>query len=343
MKSFESREIQLASRPAELPAEDSFRMVSVPVREPGEGEILVRNVWMSVDPYMRGRMRTGRSYVTPFGIDQPLDGGCVGRVVASRNPRFVEGDWVVHQRGWREYWLSDESGASAIDVNLAPPQAYLGVLGMPGMTAYVGMLRIGAIAGGETVLVSGAAGAVGSIACQIARLKGCRVLGIAGSPAKVTWLEQELGVEVAIDHRAERRLAVALHRACPGGIDVYFDNVGGEMLEAALQNMKDHGRVVACGMIAQYNDRMPPAAPRNLMAIVVKRLTMKGFIVTDHADLTDQFRSDMAGWLRDGKIKWRETVVEGLENAPRAFVGLFKGENIGKMLVRIAPDDAGGA
>jgi NADPH-dependent curcumin reductase CurA len=338
MTALTGREIQLTSRPAAMPTDETFELVEVPVPDPGEGQILVRNVWMSVDPYMRGRMRALKSYVEPYAVGRPLAGGCVGRVVRTYHPEFAEGDWVLADYGWRDYWISDGTGVTVIDPTLAPPPAYLGVMGMPGLTAYVGLLRIAGITAGETVFVSAGAGAVGSVACQIARQEGCGVVATAGSAAKVTWLQDELGVEVAIDYKAERRLAAALHRACPAGFDVYFDNVGGDHLEAAIQNLKDHGRIVACGMISQYNERLPQSGPRNLLAFVVKRLTLQGFIVNDHVDLQDVFRREMADWLRSGRMKVRETVVQGLENAPAAFCGLFSGENIGKMLVRVGED-----
>jgi NADPH-dependent curcumin reductase CurA len=339
MAEITSREIRLATRPAGVPTREAFELAEVTLPEPQPGEIVVRNVWMSVDPYMRGRMRAVRSYVEPYEIGQPLAGGCVGRVIRSRHERFQTGDWVLADHGWREYWLSTGDGVHTIDPDLAPPQTYLGVMGMPGMTAYVGLHRIARISGGETVFVSAAAGAVGATACQIARLDGCRVVASAGSEAKLAWLREAAGVDVTINYRTERRLAATLQRACPDGLDVYFDNVGGGHLEAAIQNLRDHGRIAACGMISQYNERLPQAGPRNLLAVVVKRLTLQGFIVHDHADLQDTFRTEMAGWLRSGQVKWQETVVDGLENAPGAFLGLFEGENLGKMLVRVGPDD----
>jgi hypothetical protein len=346
MTALASREVRLVRRPEGLPTEEDFEIVQAAVTPPGDGEILVRNLWMSVDPYMRGRMRPGRSYVSPYEVGQVLDGGCVGRVVSSRHSGFEPGDWVLADKGWRELWKSDGDDAHKIDPGIAPPQSYLGVMGMPGLTAYVGLNRVFTLTGNETVLVTAAAGAVGSVACQIAKLEGCRVIGTAGSAEKTAWLRDEIGLDAAIDHRPERRLAVALHRACPEGFDLCFDNVGGRHLEAALQNMKVGGRVVICGMISQYNERpnepyserRAAPGPRNLIQLIIKRLTLRGFIVNDHTDLEASFRARMAVWLASGAIKSRETIVKGLENAPSAFIGLFTGANIGKMLVRLPED-----
>jgi len=281
-------------------------------------------------------MRAGKSYVAPFEVGQPLEGGCVGVVTASRHPDFQAGDYVLGNLGWRTAWVSNGKGVRTIDPSAAPIQAYLGVMGMPGLTAYAGLLRIAELKDGETVLVSGAAGAVGSVVCQIAKAKGCRVVGIAGSEAKVAWLRDVAGVDAAINYRETRNLNHAIAQACPDGVDVYFDNVGADQLEAAIQNMKHYGRIAVCGMIAQYNAPEPPQAPRNLMQLVVRRLTMRGFLVFDHNDMEPDFRRDMAAWLKSGQVKSEETVFEGLEKAPKAFIGLFHGENLGKMLVKIA-------
>jgi NADPH-dependent curcumin reductase CurA len=336
MSKITGREIHLASRPEALPTDDTFELVEVPVPEPEEGQIQVRNVWMSVDPYMRGRTK---SYVGPYEVGEPLGGGCVGRVIASRHADFSRGDWVLADRGWREWWTTGVEGVRPIDPRLAPPQRYLGVLGMPGLTAYVGLLHIVGLQEGESVLVSSAAGAVGSVACQIAKLKRCRVTGIAGGEAKCAWLRDDLGLDAAIDYKHERSLPVALRRACPDGIDVYFDNVGGDTLDAALLHMRDHGRIALCGMISQYNDPQPPPGPRFLVAAVTKRLTLRGFIVRDHLDLLPPFHHDMSSWLLDGLIKSRETIYQGLDKAPEAFLALFSGAGTGKVLVRLGPDD----
>ena len=312
-----------------------FELVTVPVPAPGTGEVLVRNLYMSVDPYMRGRMTEQPSYVQPFQLGQPLDGGCVGQVVQSQGGKFQGGDYVLGRKGWREYYVSDGADLTKIDPALAPPQAYLGVLGMPGLTAYVGLLDIGQPKAGDTVFVSAAAGAVGSVVCQIAKLQGCRVVGSAGSPAKVHWLQEVAGVDAAINYNAVPSLTAEVGKHCPSGIDVYFENVGGAHLEAALEHMNMRGRIALCGMISQYNEATPGSGPRNLRLAVRKRLTLRGFIVSDHLDRQPQFYADMGAWIAAGTLKWQETILDGLENAPRAFLGLFKGENVGKMLVRL--------
>ena len=335
-----SREIRLKRRPTGMPDEDDFALATVPIPELRPGEVLVRNIYMSVDPYMRGRMNAGKSYTPPFQIGEPLTGGAVGQVVAALNGRFQVGDYVTSMFGWREYFVSDGRGLTQIDPRVAPIQTYLGVLGMPGLTAYVGLLDIGRLKAGETVFVSAASGAVGAVACQIAKIKGCRVIGSAGSPAKVAWLLDEAGVDAAFNYREVTDLAAELGRHCPQGIDVYFENVGGAHLEAALQHMNTSGRIAACGMISQYNATAPAPGPRNLGLVIGKRLTLQGFIVSDHAGRQPQFAADMGQWLAAGRIKWQETVVEGLERAPQALIGLFKGENAGKMLVKIGPSPA---
>jgi len=335
MSAVVSREIRLKRRPVGVPDDGDFELAEVTLEEPAEGQILVRNVYMSVDPYMRGRMTDRKSYVPPFALGEAMTGGAVGRVEVSRNERFAPGDCVLGMNGWRECFLSDGSDLQPVDPALAPLQSYLGVLGMPGLTAYVGLLDIGALRAGETVFVSGAAGAVGSVVCQIAKIKGCRVVGSAGSPAKVAWLTTEAGIDEAFDYRTVESLGGALAQACPDGIDVYFDNVGGEHLEAALEGMNTGGRIVACGSISTYNATEPPCAPHNLFRIVTNRLTMRGFIVTDHTDRHPAFVRDASGWIGEGRLKWRETIVDGIEAAPAAFIGLFSGANFGKMLVRL--------
>jgi len=335
-----SREIHLRSRPDGMPTADNFEVVEARVPEINAGQMLVRNVWMSVDPYMRGRMVDRKSYVPPFQLGAPLDGGSVGRVVASRHPDFAEGDYVCGfaSGGWREFYVSDGSMLQKVDPTLAPLQAYLGVMGMPGLTAYTSLLRIGEPQQGETIFVSAAAGAVGSVVCQIAKLKGCRVVGSAGSEAKVGWLEREAGVDAAINYRSCGDLMAAVANVCPQGIDIYYENVGGEHLEVALDLMNKNGRLVMCGMISLYNATAPPPGPRNLINVVGRSLKMQGFIVSDFLDMVPAFFTDMGRWIGAGKIKWQETVVDGIENAPKAFIGLFSGDNLGKMLVRLGPD-----
>ncbi len=329
-----SREVQLAARPVGEPRPSDFRLVEVDVPDPGPGQLLVRNRWVSVDPYMRGRMNDAESYVPPFALDAPLDGGAVGQVVKSGDERFSEGDWVLHQLGWRELALVPAQAAQPIDAELAQPSAFLGVLGMPGLTAYVGLFDIAGLSDGETVFVSGAAGAVGSTAGQLAKAHGCRVVGSAGSAEKVAFLKDELGFDAAFNYRdgpAHRLLA----QAAPDGIDVYFDNVGGDQLEAALFALHRSGRVTLCGAISVYNATEAQPGPRNLALAIGKRLTLRGFIVSDHFDRLPAFHAEVGGLVSDGRIRVWETVVQGLEHAPDAFIGLLRGENLGKMVVQL--------
>ena len=331
-----SREIRLASRPQGTPTEENFELAEVDVPAPTDGEVLVENHYLSVDPYMRGRMSDRESYVPPFEVGAPLEGGAVGRVVQSAGTDVAEGALVLTQKGWRERFTAPASEVQVLDVaEGVPPQAFLGVLGMPGLTAYVGLLEVAEPQEGETVFVSGAAGAVGSVVCQIARLKGCRVVGSAGSDEKTRWLEETAGVDATINYKEVGNLHRALAQAAPNGVDVYFDNVGSDHLEAALGAMNDFGRVAMCGAIAQYNATEPPCAPRNLAMVIQKRLRLEGFIVSDHQDAQPQFVEDMSGWIRGGQVQWEETIVDGLEQAPEAFLGLFEGDNLGKMIVRL--------
>ncbi|RLP99864.1 NADP-dependent oxidoreductase [Micromonospora sp. BL1] len=329
-----SREIHLASRPEGWPTPENFRLVTTEVPTPGPGQVVVRNRFMSVDPYMRGRMNDVKSYVPPFALDAPLDGGAIGEVVAGEAGGVKPGDTVLHGLGWREYALVDAKGVRKVDPGLAPVTAYLGVLGMTGLTAYAGLLDVAAMRPGETVFVSGAAGAVGSMVGQIAKLRGAgRVIGSAGSAAKVERLTA-LGFDAAFDYH-DGPVYKQLRAAAPDGVDVYFDNVGGDHLEAAIGAMNLHGRAAICGMIAQYNATEPPAAPRNLALVIGKRLTLRGFLVGDHGHLREQFVQEVAGWLREGRLSYDETIVDGIEQAPEAFLGLLRGENLGKMLVRL--------
>jgi NADPH-dependent curcumin reductase CurA len=330
------REIRLVARPQGLLAEDLFEVAETPIPDPGEGQVLIRNAYFSVDPYMRPRMNDVRSYVAPFTLGEAMTGGAVGQVAASRNSRYAVGSWVLHQLGWREWALSDGTGLRRLDPSAAPVSTALGVLGMPGLTAWYGLFVLGEPKEGETVFVSGAAGAVGSAAGQMARIAGCRVLGSAGSPEKLEWL-RELGFDEVFDYR-EQRPHAALGALAPEGIDIYFDNVGGDHLEAAIGALRTYGRIVACGSISRYNDAAPSPGPRNMFMVVTKRLRMQGYIITDHFDRFGEFAREAADWVRDGRLQYRETIVEGIENAPRAFLGLFSGENIGKMLVKVGPD-----
>ncbi len=332
----QSREIRLKSRPVGTPQLDNFELATVELPAPGAGEVQVRNLYMSVDPYMRGRMYDRPSYVPPFQIGQPLQGGAVGEVVASNDPGFAHGDLVQTMLGWREAFNATPAGAMMmkLDTHGLPPQAFLGVAGMPGLTAYVGLLKIAALKEGETVFVSAAAGAVGSVVCQIAKLKGCTVIGSAGGAEKIAFLK-EIGVDETIDYKAEPDLTAALKRAAPKGIDVYFENVGGAHLEAALEVAKPFARFAMCGMISQYNATGEVKGPSNIMYVVGKSLRIEGFIVSNHFDMMGDFVREMGGWVAAGKMKWRETVDQGVENAPGAFIKLFKGENLGKMLVKL--------
>ena len=332
-----NRSVHLASRPVGWPTPENFRLVEEPVPEPGAGQVLVRNVYISVDPYMRGRMNDVKSYTPPFAVGEPMTGGAIGRVERSNHPDFAPGDHVSSQLGWREWFVSDGRGLQKVDADAAPLPAYLGALGGTGFTAYVGLLDIGQPQPGETVFVSGAAGATGSVAGQIAKIVGCRVIGSAGSDEKVRWLTDELGFDAAINYRTQD-IDAALGEACPDGINIYFDNVGGDHLEAALNHMADFGRIVACGAISRYNEAELPPGPRNLGNVVRQRLRIQGFIVSDHAARNADFRRDMSQWLREGKVKHRETIVDGIEHAADAFLGLLRGENMGKMLVRLAPE-----
>jgi NADPH-dependent curcumin reductase CurA len=329
-----SREVQLAARPVGEPKASDFRLVEVEVPDPGPGELLVRNEWMSVDPYMRGRMNDVQSYVPPFALGAPLEGGAVGEVIAGGGEEIVPGQRVLHNLGWREYSLVGAEHVRPIDTELAPASAYLSVLGIPGLTAYVGLLDIADLRDGDAVFVSAAAGAVGSIVGQIAKLKGSWVLGSAGSEEKATYLVKELGFDAAFNYR-DGPVHALLSQTAPDGIDVYFDNVGGEHLEAALSALRRFGRVAMCGAISLYNATEAPPGPRNLPVAIGKRLTLRGFIVTDHVRRMGDFVQEVGSWLRDGRIRYRETVVEGIEHAPEALIGLLRGENLGKMLVHL--------
>lgn len=328
-----SREIRLKSRPVGLPQAANFELASVDVPDPGPDEVLVRNLWMSVDPYMRGRMYDRPSYVPPFELGKALQGGAVGKVVASNHDGFAPGELVESMFGWREAYVAAGAALNKLPANGAPPQAFLGVLGMPGLTAYAGFHRIGAPKPGDVVFVSGAAGAVGSAVCQIAKLRECAVVASAGSDAKLDWLKS-LGVDAVVNYKSGDLLA-NVRAAAPKGIDIYFDNVGGEHLEAALEVARPFARFVECGMISIYNADKPQPGPRNMAYIVGKRIKMQGFIVSDFMDMREQFYADMSQWLREGRIQAQETVENGIENAPKAFLALFSGANTGKMLVKL--------
>lgn len=340
MTTLKSREVRLATRPVGEPKASDFSIGEVDIAPPAEGEIQVRNHWMSVDPYMRGRMMDRESYVPPFALGEAMQGGAVGEVIASAHADYQPGDLVQSMLGWREAFTSTPGVAMAQKLpNVGLPlQAFLGVAGMPGLTAYAGLLRIGEPKEGETVFVSGAAGAVGSVVCQIAKIKGCTVIGSAGGSTKAEWLKS-IGVDHVIDYKAVdgyAGLLKALQAAAPKGIDVYFDNVGGDHLQAAIECARPMARMPLCGMISQYNATEPTPGPSNLIMAVGKQLKLQGFIVSSHVDMQPQFAKDMATWIASGQLKYEETIKEGIEKAPEAFMGLFDGSNTGKMLVKLS-------
>ncbi|HET6629044.1 MAG TPA: NADP-dependent oxidoreductase [Woeseiaceae bacterium] len=331
-----NRQVRLASRPSGWVAEANFELAEAPLPEVPEGGLLVRNVYLSLDPYMRGRMNDTKSYVPPFRVGEVLQGGVVGQVVDSRNPGFAAGDWINGMLGWEQYSLSNGQGLYKLPAIEAPRSYHLGVLGMPGMTAWVGLFEIGKARKGETVFVSAASGAVGSIAGQLAKLHGCRVAGCAGSEEKVALMKSEFGFDAGFNYRSSLSLPKSIAEVCPKGIDVNFENVGGEIFEAALWNMRAYGRIALCGMVANYNDERAEPGPRGMMSVIGKRLTIRGFIVTDHPDACKQYVAKAAQWLAEGKLNYRENVVQGLENAPTAFIDMLKGNKVGKQVVQVA-------
>jgi hypothetical protein len=336
----QAKRIVLASRPVGEPKPSDFRTEETPIPTPGEGQVLLRTIWLSLDPYMRGRMNDGPSYAAPVPIGGVMEAGTVNEVIASNNPGFAKGDIVLARAGWQTHALSDGKGLARIDPKIAPISTAVGVLGMPGMTAYTGLLDIGKPQAGETVVVAAASGAVGSAVGQIARIKGARAVGIAGGKDKCEHVKKELGFDDCLDHR-DPDLAAKLKEACPGGIDVYFENVGGAVFEAVFPLLNNFARVPVCGLIAHYNatEAKPPKwAAAMMFSILTKRLTFRGFIVSDFAGRRDDFLRDMSQWVREGKVKYKEFVTEGLDSAPGAFMGLLKGANFGKQLVRVGPD-----
>ncbi|MBX9698186.1 MAG: NADP-dependent oxidoreductase [Acetobacteraceae bacterium] len=326
-------QVLLRRRPVGAPVQDDFEVVETPVPTPGPGEVLVRARFLSLDPYMRGRMSEAKSYAKPVDLGGVMEGQTAGEVVASNVPGFAPGDTVLGGSGWQRFSCVTPARLFKVDPAEAPLSASLGVLGMPGLTAWVGLEDIGTPKAGETVVVSAASGAVGQVAGQIAKIRGCRVVGVAGGEAKCRFVTEALGFDACIDHRGDLRAQFDAH--CPAGIDVYWENVGGDVQREVFPRMNDFGRMVMCGMIAEYNDTQVQPGP-NLMAVVRKRLRIQGFIVSDNGwPRYPQFRREMVGWMRDGRMQWREDVVEGLRNAPRAFIGLLKGENFGKLVVKI--------
>jgi NADPH-dependent curcumin reductase len=329
-----NRQILLKSRPEGKPGLGNFELAERPVPEPGDGEVLMRIRYLSLDPYMRGRMSAAKSYAKPAEVGQPMVGGTVGDVIASRNPKFAVGDVVLGFGGWQEYALSNGAGLRKLDPAAAPISTALGVLGMPGTTAYVGLLEIGKPQPGETVVVAAASGAVGSVVGQIAKIKGARAVGVAGGADKCRFVTETLGFDACVDHRAGD-FAAALAAACPSGIDVYFENVGGAVQQTVWPLLNDFARVPVCGLIAQYNATTPMPGP-DMFSVLRKRLTLRGFIVSDFAARQPDFLREASEWVRNGRLKYREDVVEGLQNAPSAFLGLLDGKNFGKLLVKVA-------
>ena len=330
-----NRQFRLAARPVGMVKRGDFEFTSSPVPEPAPGQVLIRVLYVSLDPAMRGWMNEGRSYIPPVGIGEVMRAGTAGRVVKSSNPQFAEGDLVTGWGGVQDYVLSDGKDITKVDPRLAPLPVYLGTLGMPGMTAYFGLLEVGKPKKGETVVVSGAAGAVGSVVGQVAKIKGCRVVGIAGGPDKCRWIVDELGFDAAIDYKSED-VNKALRQHCPKGVDVYFDNVGGDILDAALARMARNGRIVICGAISQYNNTTQVKGPSNYLSLLVNRASMTGMVVMDYTDRFEEAVREMAGWMKAGNLKTREDIVEGLETFPETLLMLFKGENTGKLLIKVA-------
>jgi NADPH-dependent curcumin reductase CurA len=333
-----NRRMILKEYPTGAPRPEHFDIVEAPVSEPGPGEVLVRAIYLSVDPYMRGRLRPGPSYAEPQKIGEVMVGEITGEIVASNAKGFAVGDYVVTHNGWQTHGVADARDIRKLDPTAAPISTSLGVLGMPGLTAYFGTLDVLAPQAGDTLVVNAASGAVGSVVGQVAKIGGCRVVGIAGSEEKCEFITRELGFDVAINHRTTSDMGAAMREACPDGIDCYFDNVGGPISDAAFENMALGARVGICGQIAQYNDTDQAMGPRNLRHFLVKRSTMRGLLVSDWRDRYEVGRARLTRWVQEGRIKYREDVVEGLENAPSAFAGLMEGKNFGKQLVRIGQD-----
>ncbi|KYF59475.1 NADP-dependent oxidoreductase [Sorangium cellulosum] len=339
MTPLRNRKIVLAARPSGEPKVSDFKLIEEELSGPGEGRALLRTLYLSLDPYMRGRMNAGKSYAPPVEVGDVMVGGTVSEVVRSSVAGLSPGDIVEGRTGWQAYAITDGSGLRKVDPALGPISTALGVLGMPGMTAYTGLLNLGQPKPGETVVVAAASGAVGSVVGQIAKIKGCRVVGVAGGQRKCDHVVNELGFDACVDHRSPD-MADRLKAACPDGIDVYFENVGGAVFEAVLPLLNPFARVPVCGLIAHYNDVAPPPGPDRLpglmMQVLSKRLTLRGFIVGDFAEQRGEFLEAMSRWIREGRVKYREDIVEGLEKAPEAFIGLLEGKNFGKLLVRVA-------
>lgn len=337
-----NQRIVMNSRPIGKPIADNFRIEELPPSVPGDGQMLLKTLFLSLDPYMRGRMSDAASYAAPINVGQTMVGGTVSRVISSRHPAYHNGDLVVAMSGWQRFAVSDGIGVLKLDPNMSQPSLALGVLGMPGFTAYMGLLDIGNPQMGETVVVAAASGAVGSVVGQIARLRGCRVIGLAGGAEKCAYVTDELGFDACIDHHTAG-FPQELAAACHEGIDVYFESVGGPVFDAVLPLLKTKARIPVCGLISHYNETALPKGPDRLSmlmrTILTKRLTMKGFIIfDDYGDRFGEFQAQMSEWVRDEKVKFRENIIEGLQNAPAAFIGMLEGRNFGKLLVRVADE-----
>ncbi len=330
-----NHKFELASRPVGLPTRDNWRYTEEPVREPADGEFLVKILYISLDPAMRGWMNEGKSYVPPVGIGEVMRALALGRVIASKNAAYSVGDIVTGPFGVQEYAISNGASVNKVPSVGIPLPVFLSTLGMTGMTAYFGLLEIGKPKAGDTVVVSGAAGAVGSVVGQIAKIKGCRVVGIAGSKEKCEYISKELGFDAAIDYKSEN-VRQALHNSCPKGIDVYFDNVGGEILEAALANLARGARIVLCGAISQYNNTTPVKGPSNYLSLLVNRASMTGMVVFDYADRYREAAQEMAAWIAQGKLKTQEDIIDGIETFPESLLKLYSGENNGKLMLKVA-------
>lgn len=330
-----NRQILLVKRPIGIPDESCFKFVTSAIPQLTNGQVLVRTRFISVDPYMRGRMNDRKSYVPPFQLNEVLNGGIVGEVIESKSNNLVKGDFVVGNLGWQDYSIAGEKEVRKINPEIAPVSTALGVLGMPGLTAYFGLLDIGQPKQDETVVISGAAGAVGTIVGQIAKIHGCRVVGIAGSDKKTKYLIDELGFDAAINYRTAPNLRKALEEACSNGVDIYFDNVGGDISDVVLSLINNNARIPLCGQISLYNEKHIPMGPRIQPQLLTHSALMKGFIVHNYADRFDEGMRQLADWLKEKKLKYAENVVEGLENTPKAFIGLFAGENLGKQIVKV--------
>lgn len=333
-----NQQVLLVSRPEGMPKLSDFEVVEADIPSPGDGEMLIQTIYLSLDPGMRAMMEAGKSHTAAFELNKPLTGRSVGRVVASNLKGFAEGDYVYERLGWQNYSLSDGSQAKKIDPEVAPLSTYLGIVGVPGFCGYFGMLDIGKAQAGETVVVSGAAGAVGMTAGQIAKLQGCRVVGTAGTPEKVSYLSDELGFDAVINYKTTKDLAKELSDACPNGIDVYFDNVGGEITQAAMALINYHARIVICGQTSQYNESNAASGAIAPNLLVKSSARMEGFVVYDFADRNDEAIEQLGGWIKDGTLQHRENIAHGLENAPQAFIDLFSSKGFGKQLVKLAED-----